>query len=153
MFILYYKKLIISLKNCETWLLFSDCLDSDDYYMIEEYIDMVISKDDPELEAWTSEDTFEPKTKEISIPVMMSSKEVSISETEFSEDASKTGMLLAIVAIKLYYYNTESFYKILEFMQSYKEDPGVKQLAAEILTKVKEFYQLKSSGMKINLIH
>ena len=138
---------MVSLKNYEILQLFRDCVDLWDYYMIEKYIDMVISKDDPELEARTSEDTFKPMTKDISTPVMMSSKKVSLSGTEFSKEASKTGMLLAIIAIKLYYYNTESFYKILEFMLSNKEDPGVQQLATEILSKVKEFDPLNPSSM------
>ena len=151
-FIQYYNKLIISLKNYETWPLFRDCVDDYDYYMVKKYIDKVISKDDPELEARTSEDTFKPKTKDISTPVMMSSKKVSLSGTEFSKEASRTGMWLAIIAIKLYYYNTGSFYKILEFMQFYNRDPGVQQLATEILSKVKEFDPLNPSSMNINVI-
>ena len=148
-FIQYYNKLMISLKNYE---LFSDCVDRWDYVMIRRYIDMVISKDDLGLEARTSEDTFKPKTKDISIPVRMSSQKVSLSGTEFSERAVKTGMLLAMIAIKLYYFNTGSFYKILEFMQSNKEDPGVRKLATEILSKVKAFDPLNSSSMNINVI-
>ena len=123
MFIQYYNKLMTSLKNYEPLPFLYNCLDSYDYYMIVKYIDKVISKD--------------------------SSKEVSISGTEFSKDAIKTVMLLAIIAIKLYYYSTESFYKMLKFMQSY---PGVQQLATEILSKVKEFDPLISSGMNINVI-
>ena len=113
---------------------------------------MVYSKDDPELEARTSEDTFKPKTKDIFTPVMMSSIKVSLSGTDFSKDAFEIGMWLAIIAIKLYYYNTELFYKILEFMQSCNRDPGVRQLATEILSKVKEFDPLNSSSMNINVI-
>ena len=112
----YYNKLMISLKSYEV-LLFCDILDHYDCYVIEKYIDMVICKP---------------------------SKGVSKSEAEFRTDA-KTGMLLAIIAIKLHFCNTEPFYKILKFMEYGWLDPGVQLLAREILTKVKEFDPLMSS--------
>ena len=115
-----------SLKNYEPLPFLYDYLDLYDYDVIEKYIVMMNNKD--------------------------SSEKVSISGTDFSKDAFEIGMLLAIIAIKLYYYNTESFYKMLEFMQSYNKNPDVQRLATEILTKVKEFDPLKSSGMNINVI-
>ena len=63
-----------------------------------------------------------------------------------TKDASKTRILLARLAIQLYYDNTHSFYKMLESMQYLMPDGGVKQLAAEIHKKVKEFDPLISSG-------
>ena len=66
-----------------------------------------------------------------------------------NEDATKAGMWLAIIAMKLYYDSTESFYDMLQFMKSSKEDPGVQQLAAEMHTKVKKFDPLMSSGMYV----
>jgi len=68
-----------------------------------------------------------------------------------NEDATKAGMWLARIATKLYYDSTESFYDMLRFMKSSKEDPGVQQLAAEIHTKVKEFNPLMSSGMYVRM--
>ena len=64
-----------------------------------------------------------------------------------NEDATKAGMWVARIAMKLYYDNTKSFYRMLKFMESYNEDSDVQQLAAEIRTKVKEFDPLMSSGM------
>ena len=63
-----------------------------------------------------------------------------------NEDATKAGMWLARIAMKLYYDSTELFYDVLQVMRSSKEDPGVQQLAAEMYTKVKEFDPLMSSG-------
>ena len=64
-----------------------------------------------------------------------------------NEDATKAGMWLPIIAMKLYYDNTKLFYDMLTFMESYDEDSDVQQLAAVIRTKVKEFDPLMSSGM------
>ena len=66
-----------------------------------------------------------------------------------NEDATKARMWLATIAMKLYYDSTESFYRMLQFMKSNEEDPGVQQLAAEMHTKVKEFDPLMSSGMYV----
>ena len=66
-----------------------------------------------------------------------------------NEDATKARMWLAIIAMKLYYDSTKSFYDMLNFMKSNKEDPGAQQLAAEIQTKVKVFDPLMSSGMYV----
>ena len=56
---------------------------------------------------------------------------------------------LAKIAMRLYYCDTTLFYKMLECMQSYDEDPSVQQLAKEIRTKIMEFDPLTSSGMCI----
>ena len=139
MFIQYYDKLMISLKNRKALLLFNEIFDNDDFLMIWRYNRMVTRK------------------------------EVSLSETEFSEDSLdyETGMLLAKIAMKLHFYNTEPFYKMLEFMQYRLLNRGAQLLATEILTKVKELDPLMSSkiptkvresdppmssGMNINLI-
>ena len=74
-----------------------------------------------------------------------------IDDYGINEDDTKAGMWLARIAIKLYYDNTKSFYDMLKFMQSYNEDPGVQQLAAEINRKVKEFNPLMSSGMYVRM--
>ena len=65
-----------------------------------------------------------------------------------TEDTSKAGILLARLAIQLYYDNTHSFYKMLKSMQY---DYSAIQLAEEIHKKIKEFDPLMSSGMYINL--
>ena len=73
-----------------------------------------------------------------------------------TKDATKAGILLARIAMKLYYDNTYSFYRMLNFMKSYEGDPGVQQLAAEIHAKVEEFDPLMSSGtllLKCNVTH
>ena len=73
-----------------------------------------------------------------------------------NEDATIAGMWLAIIAMKLYYDNTYSFYDMLKFMESCYKDSDVQQLAAEIRTKVKEFDPLMLSGMvllKYNVAH
>ena len=106
---------MISLKSYGV-LLFHNILDHYDCYVIDKYIDMVISKP---------------------------SKGVSKSEAEFRRD-TKTGMLLAIIAIKLHFCNTEPFYKILKFMGCRLLDRGTQLLVTEILTKVKEFDPLMS---------
>ena len=66
-----------------------------------------------------------------------------------NEDATKAGMWLAIIAMKLYCDSTELFYDMLKFMKSSKEDPSIQQLAVEMHTKVKEFDPLMSSGMYV----
>ena len=63
-----------------------------------------------------------------------------------TKDASKVGILLARLAIQLYYDNTHSFYKMLELMQYDIPDGSVKQLAIEIHKKVRDFDPLISSG-------
>ena len=84
---------------------------------------------------------------------MVTRKEVSISETEFSEVTFdyETGMLLAKIAIKLHFYNTEPFYKMLEFMQYRLLNRSAQLLATEILTKVKEFDPPMSSKIPIKV--
>ena len=124
-FMQYYNKLIPSLKNCTDQLYFI-CYSFNFYLLINDYVDEVIND--------YVDEVINDYVDEV-----------------INEDATKAGMWLARIAMKLYYDSTESFYDMLEFMKSSKEDPGVQQLAAEIHTKVKNFDPLMSSGMYVRV--